>query len=276
MPVSIYSNISSLDAQGHLGVTQASLQDHMGRLASGLRVRTAVDDAAAMGIAVLFNARVRSYAQAARNTNDGISLLQTAEGSLAQIHGVLTRLRELAVQSANGTYGSSDRANISVEVQQLQLEIDRIATSTRFGNISVLNAASTVTLQVGPDGNAGDQIAVAIPAADANTLTVDVGGLKVDTQTGALDGLNRIDNAILAVSSFRASLGAIHMRLEVARSNDTAFGMNLAAATSRLRDADIAEEAAHVARENVLMQAGVAVLAQANQSPQVALTLLRN
>ena len=275
MPVSIYSNISSLDAQIHLGNTQMNVQRNMGHLASGLRVANAADDAAGLGISTMFNAQVRSYAQAERNANDGISLLQTAEGALSQTHSILTRMRELAVQSANGTYGSVDRANIVVEVQQLQAEIDRIANSTRFGNVQMLNAATTLTLQVGINNTAADQFAISVGASDSTALGVDTGAVKVDTQTGAQAALAKIDTAIGTVSAQRANIGALQSRIGVARSNAQAFRQNLSAATSRIRDVDVAQESADLARNNVLMQAGVAVLAQANQAPQVALTLLR-
>ena len=276
MPVSIYSNISSLNAQMYLGVTQQNVQSNMARLASGLRVANAADDAAGLGISTQFNAQIRSYAQNERNANDGISLLQTAEGALGQVHTILTRMRELAVQSANGTYGTADRANIVVEVQQLQAEIDRIASSTRFGNVQMLNAASTVTLQVGVNNTTSDQIAITLGQADSTTLTVDTGAVKVDTQTSSQAALTKIDTAISTISAQRANIGALQSRVTVARANAGSFKLNLSAANSRIRDVDVAQESADLARNNVLMQAGVAVLAQANQAPQVALSLLRS
>jgi flagellin len=275
MPISIYSNLSSLDAQLRLSHTQNQVQENMKHLASGLRIADASDDAAGLGISTLFHAQVRSYAQGERNANDGISLLQTAEGALQQIHGILTRMRELAVQSANGTYGSVDRANIVVEMQQLQAEIDRISASTRFGNIQMLNAGTTITLQVGTNNTAADQIQFSLAASDSMTLTVDTGAVKVDTQSGAMAAINKIDTAIGTVSAQRASIGALQGRLDVARSNDMAFRLNLSAATSRIRDVDVAQETADLARNNVLLQAGVSVLSQANQAPNVALSLLK-
>jgi flagellin len=275
MPVSIYSNISSLDAQIHLGNTQMNVQRNMAHLASGLRVSNAADDAAGLGIATLFNAQVRSYAQAERNANDGISMLQTAEGALDQVHTILTRMRELAMQSANGTYGSVDRVNIVSEVTQLQNEIDRISTSTRFGNVQMLNGPTSLTLQVGIMNSVSDQLTLTMGAADSATLGVDTGSVKVDTQTSSQAALSKIDTAIAAVSAQRANIGALQSRVNIARTNDTAFRLNLSAATSRIRDVDVAAESAELARNNVLMQAGVSVLTQANQAPQVALSLLR-
>lgn len=276
MPISIYSNLSSLDAQINLGNTQMNVQRNMAHLSSGLRISTAADDAAGLGISTLFNAQIRSYAQGERNANDGISMLQTAEGALTQIHGILQRMRELAMQSSNGTYGSVDRANIVVEVSQLQSEIDRISSSTRFGNVQMLNLATNLTLQVGINNSAADQLTLNLSASDSVTLGVDGTAVKVDSQSGAQTALTKIDSAINAISAQRANIGALEGRIQVARSNDSAFKMNLSAATSRIRDVDVAQETADMARNNVLLQAGVAVLAQANQAPQVALSLLRN
>ena len=275
MPVSIYSNIASLDAQMHLGNTQLAVARNMSHLSSGLRINSAADDAAGLGISTLFNAQVRSYVQASRNTNDGISLLQTAEGALSQSHDILTRMRELAIESANGTYSSVDRQNIVVEVQQLQSEIDRIANSTRFGNVQLLNAAATVTLQVGIQNTAADRIDLNLAKADTVALGVDVKNLVVDTQTGAQSALNAIDTAIGSVSAQRATIGALESRVSVARNNDNAFNVNLSAATGRIRDVDVAQESGELARNQVLSQAGIAVLAQANQFPQQALKLLQ-
>lgn len=276
MPVSIYSNLASLDAQIHLNSTQLNVQRNMAHLASGLRIATAADDAAGMGISTAFNAQVRGYAQAERNANDGVSLLQTAEGALQQVHGILTRMRELAVQSANGTYGSADRANIVVEMVQLQSEIDRIANSTRFGNVQMLQAATTFVLQVGVNNTTADQITVNLSGSDGTTLGVDAGVVKVDSQSGSMAAITKIDSAIAAVSAQRANIGSLQTRVNIARTNDSSFRLNLSAAMSRIRDVDVASETADLARNNVLLQSGVAILAQANQAPNVALSLLRN
>lgn len=275
MPVSIFSNSVSLNAQIQLGNSQMAVQRNMENLASGLRVNSADDDAAGLGISTLFNAQVRSYSQAERNSNDGISLLQTAEGALSQIHGILTRMRELAVQSSNGIFGPVDRANITVEVGNLQSEIDRISKSTRFGNVQMLNAPQTVVLQVGINNTADDQISLALSQSDSTALKVDGGAVKVDSQTSAQNALTSIDNAIATISAQRANIGALVNRVTVARSNDQTFGMNLSAAMGRIRDVDVAKEAGDLARNQVLTQAGTAMLAQANQLPQIALKLLQ-
>jgi flagellin len=246
---------------------------NMSHLASGLRIAEASDDPAGLGIATNFDTQVRSYQQAARNTNDGISMLQTVDGALGQMHGALQRMRELAVQSANGTLTTADRANIQTEFAQLQTEITRISGSTKFGNVALLNADSTVTLQVGANNSAADQVAVSVRQNDATIMKVDT--IKVDTATGATASIDAIDSAIARVSSDRGTLGAAQNRLRVALDNDQVFAKNLGAAVGRIRDVDVAQESAALARNQVLSQAGIAMLAQANQAPQMALSLLR-
>ena len=276
MPISIYSNTTSTNAQILLGNSQAAVQRNMQHLASGLRVYNAADDAAGLGITTLFNAQVRSYSQAERNSNDGISMLQTAEGALSQIHTALTRMRELAVQSSNGIFGPVDRANITVEVTNLQSEIDRISRSTLFGNVQMLNAPQSVVIQVGINNTADDQITLALAQADSAALKVDGATVKVDTQVNSQNALAPIDAAISAISAQRANIGALVNRVTVAQSNDAAFRMNLSAAMGRIRDVYVAAEAGDLARNQALTQAGTAMLAQANQFPQVALRLLQN
>jgi flagellin len=273
MPLSIYSNTSSVDSQIRLGRTQDAISKNMAHLASGLRIADGSDDPAGLGIATNFDTQVRSYQQAARNTNDGISMLQTVDGALGQMHGALQRMRELAVQSANGTLTTADRANIQTEFAQLQTEITRISGSTKFGNLSLLNADSTVTLQVGANTSAADQVSIAVRSNDATVMKVDT--IKVDTATGATASIDAIDSAIARVSTDRATLGASQNRLRVALDNNQVFAKNLGAAVGRIRDVDVASESAALARNQVLAQAGIAVLAQANQSPQMALSLLR-
>jgi flagellin len=273
MPLSIYSNVSSVDTQLRLGRTQDAVGRNMARLSSGLRIADAADDPAGLGVSVGFDTQVRSYQQAARNTNDGISMIQTVDGALGQLHGILQRMRELAVQSANGTLTSTDRSNLQTEFSQLQTEITRIASSTKFGNVQLLNADSTITLQVGANNSANDTVQVTVRMQDAATMKVD--SIKVDTQTGATAAIDSIDSAISRVSSDRATLGAMQNRLRVALDNDQVFAKNLGAAVGRIRDVDVAAESAALARNQVMAQAGVAMLAQANQQPTMALSLLR-
>lgn len=273
MALSIYSNVASMDAQIRLGRTQDRLAHNMAHLASGLRIADASDDPAGLGISAQFDTQVRSYQQAARNTNDGISLLQTADGALSQMHGALQRMRELAVQSANGTLTTADRSNIQTEFAQLQTEITRIGGSTKFGSVQLLNADSTINLQVGANNTASDSVAITVRQQDATAMKVDT--IKVDTQTGASASIDSIDSAIARISTDRAGLGAMQNRLSTALSNDRVFAQNLSAAVGRIRDVDVAAESAELARNQVLTQAGVAVLAQANQMPSIALSLIR-
>jgi flagellin len=272
MPLSIYSNLASVDTQIRLGKTQESASKLMAQLSSGLRITNASDDPAGLGIATAFDTQVRSYNQAARNTNDGLSMLQTVDGALGQVHGALQRMRELAVQSANGTLGTSDRNNIQQEFSQLQTEITRIGNSTKFGSVQLLAADSTVTLQVGSNNTTSDQVAIAVGKQNATQLKVDT--IKVDTMTGSTQSLDSIDTAIASISDARASLGAMQNRLRVAYDNDQAFAKNLGAAVSRIRDVDVAGAAADLARTNILSQAGISMLAQANSSPNMVLSLL--
>ena len=275
MSLSINSNLASLQAQINLGKAQSMVNKNMAILSSGLRIADVSDDPAGAGIAAQFTSIVNSYGQAAQNTNNGISMLQTADGALSQIQSTLERMRELAVESANGTLANSDRTNIQTEFTQLQSEITRIASSTKFGNVQMLNtAAQTVNLQVGVNNSANDVIAVTFNAEDATTLKVDAASIQVDTQAHATASLNALDTALASVSQDRASIGAQQNRLQVALSNDQAFSTNLSSALSRIQDADVAATSADLARSQVLVQAGVAVLAQANQTPSLALALL--
>jgi len=271
--LSIYSNIGSQDAQIRLGQAQESSARTMAKLASGLRIASVADDPSGLGIATAFDTQVRSYNQASRNTNDGISMLQTVDGALGQVHGALGRMRELAVQSASGTLSDTDRVNIQSEFAQLQTEITRIANSTSFGSVALLASDQTVTLQVGVNSTASDKIDIAIKQETADKLGIDK--LTVDKNTNAQSALSTLDTAIKNVSQERAGLGAMQNRLRVALDNNTSFAKNLGAAVSRIRDVDVAQASGEFARSQVLAQAGISVLAQANQIPNQALSLLR-
>ncbi|MFO0685994.1 MAG: flagellin [Sandaracinus sp.] len=273
MSISINSNVSSLNAQRNLNKTQQSLQGNLSRLSTGLRINSAADDAAGLAISERFKAQISSLNQASRNANDGISLLQTAEGALNEISGVLTRMRELATQSANGTLTTSDRGFIDDEAQSLSSEIDRISSVTNFNGTKLLDGTFNQDLQVGVHNTANDRINVTIGATDFATIA----GAAIDLTTagGAQSALDTLDTAIDAVSTVRASLGTTQNRLQVSISNLGSAAENMSAANSRIRDVDVAQETAEMTRNNILMQAGVSVLAQANQSPQVALKLLQ-
>ncbi|MEZ4336587.1 MAG: flagellin [Sandaracinaceae bacterium] len=280
MAITVNTNVASLNAQRNLGRTQQSLMGNMGRLSTGLRINTAADDAAGLAISEKLKSQIRSLSQAERNANDGVSLLQTAEGAMNEVSGILTRMRELSVQSANGTLGSDERGYLDDEVTALTSELDRIANVTEFNGSSLLTGGSTGTafdFQVGIGATSSDVITATIKgtaSADLGGVTGGLGSIDISTQTGAQAALSVIDQAIDDVSSRRADLGAVQNRLNVTISNLGSARENLSAANSRIRDVDVASESAAMTRNNILMQAGVAVLAQANQAPSVALSLL--
>jgi flagellin len=276
--ISVNTNVTSLNAQRSLGTTQMRLDANYGRLSSGNRINRASDDAAGLAISERFKSQIRSYAQAERNAQDGISLLQTAEGAMNEISGVLTRIRELAIQGANGTLGATERGYLDQEKGALLAEIDRFAQVTEFNGMPLLNggaAGATFDFQVGKDGTANDRISVAV--ADMTTASLGAGALAavdLTTQVGAQTALSTLDTAIDDVSTARASLGATQNRLVVTIANIGSARENVSAANSRIRDVDVAAETAEMTRNNILMQSGVSVLAQANQMPQYALKLL--
>lgn len=280
MAITINTNVASMNAQRNLGRTQGALQGNLGRLSTGLRINTAADDAAGLAISEKLKSQIRSLSQAERNANDGVSLLQTAEGAMNEASGILTRMRELAVQSANGTIGSTERGFLDQELGALRDEIDRIATVTEFNGASLLSGGATGTsfnFQVGIGASTADSITATIKgvaSADLGGVTGGLGAVDISTVTGAQSALSVIDQAIEDVSSGRADLGAVQNRLDVTISNLGSARENLSAANSRIRDVDVASETAAMTRNNILMQAGVSVLAQANQAPSVALALL--
>ena len=278
MALTINTNIASMNAQRSLGATQARLNGNLGRLSSGQRINTAADDSAGLAISERFKSQIRSFGQAERNANDGVSMLQTAEGALNEISGVLTRVRELAVQSANGTLGSAERVYIENENVALQAEITRISDVTEFNGAKLLDGslssgAANATLQVGTSSSSNDQISFNISNSDFSTLAG--AAVSLSTQTAAQSALTTLDTAINAVSTVRAGLGTVQNRLNVTVANLGSARENISAANSRIRDVDVASETAEMTRNNILVQAGVSVLSQANQAPQVALNLLR-
>jgi flagellin len=280
MGLSILTNAASLNAQRNLGATSKALAGNLSRLSSGSRITQAADDAAGLGISEKMQARIRGYSQASRNANDGVSMIQTAEGAMSQQTGILTRLRELAVQSANGTLGSTERGYIDNEAQQLISELDRISSVTDFNGVKMLGAnAGSVAFQVDLGATAGtDTISVSFTKTDSTTLAVKYGsGNDIDLKTSATTAqaaLAKIDSAITTLSGNRATIGAVQNRLEVTMSNLQSAHETLSAANSRIRDVDVAEETASMTRNQILSQAGASVLAQANQLPSAALSLL--
>ncbi len=283
MAVVINTNIMSLTAQRNLTVNQNKLAVSVQRLSSGLRINSAKDDAAGLAISAKISAQVVSIQVAIRNAQDGISLAQVAEGGLAQIGDILTRMRELAEEAANGTLGASERSALDNEYQQLMSEIDRIAEVTEFNGVKLLNGSQTgstggVTLQVGFQNTANDRITFfsGVSAIMTQSLLGLTGALSTIVSAGnAQSALTQIDSAISIVAKYRGTLGAIQNRLESTINNLRIASENLSAANSRIKDADFAYETAQFTRNQILVQAGTAVLAQANVLPQNALQLLR-
>jgi len=275
MSLSIRTNVASLDAQRNLGNTQSALDSSISRLSSGMRITKAGDDAAGLGISTNLEAQVSSYNQAGRNANDGISVAQTAEGSLNQVSNILSRLRELAMQSASDGVGTDGRTAIKNEATQLTGELDRINATTEFNRANIFGASNALNFQVGIRGTTNDTIAIDTTnmKVDSASLAVDGIDLGTDAATSAL-ALASIDSAISTVSGFRADLGAVGNRLQSAVSTIQTASENLSAADSRIRDVDVAEETSKLSRSQILAQAGISVLAQANQMPQMALKLL--
>ncbi len=274
MGLRINTNTASLNAQRNLSNTTDGLQRSLARLSSGLRITRAADDAAGLAISERFRSEVRSLQQAQRNALDGISLLQIAEGALNETSGSLIRLRELAIQSANGTLGAGERGSLDSEFQALLSEIDRVAAVTEFNGTQLLDGtAPTVTFQVGVNNTANDQISVA--GVDATTTGLGVNALAVDTQANAQAALATLDTAIDSVSNLRATFGTAQNRLESTIRSIAVSVENTSAAESRIRDVDVASETAILTKNQVLQQAGIAVLAQANVSTQSALSLLQ-
>jgi flagellin len=268
MPQTINTNVASLNAQRNLNTSQASLATSMQRLSSGLRVNSAKDDAAGLAIADRMNTQVRGINVAIRNANDGISLAQTADGALATLTDVMQRMRELAVQSLNGSNGTGDRANLDTEYQQLVQEVARIATQTKFNGKAIVGAdAATTTFQIGP--NNGDTLAI----TTTNVTGLIAGNIQATPAAGA--ALTAIDTALDAVNTDRANYGAAMSRFSYAIANLQISAENQTAARGRIMDADFASETANLSRSQILQQAGTAMVAQANQLPQQVLQLLQ-
>ncbi|MBU1219106.1 flagellin FliC [Myxococcota bacterium] len=280
MSLSIRTNLSSMNAQRTLAKTQGSLKENLSKLASGYRVRSAADDAAGLAISEKMKAQIRSLQQAERNANDGISLIQTADGALNELHGIMDRLRELGIQSANGTYTDSDRVFINNEVKEMINEVNRIVDVTEFNSHKLLNGSknSGISFQVGINNSPTDVIKVSILDMHASRLGASAStyldAISVSTVSKALQAIDVVDGAISTISSQRSKLGASQNRLQVTVSNLASYRENLSSANSQIRDVDVASETADMAKNNILMQAGTSVLAQANQIQQVALNLI--
>lgn len=267
----INHNMNALNAHRNMSFNTGAAGKSMEKLSSGLRINRAGDDAAGLAISEKMRSQIRGLDQAVRNSQDGISLIQTAEGALNETHAILQRMRELSVQASNDTNASADRVAIQTEISQLTQEITRIAQKTTFNNRVLLGAAVPLNIQTG--ANSGDITKISLQAMDSGILGID--GLKVSSTTTANDAIGKIASAITKVSTFRANLGAFQNRLEHTINNLSVNSENLTAAESRIRDVDMAKEMMTFSKNNILQQAAQAMLAQANQQPQGVLQLLR-
>ncbi len=280
MALRINFNQAASAAQRGLAASQDSYSKQAEHLSSGLRINRASDDAAGLAVSEKLKNQVRGLNQAQRNAQDSISLIQTAEGALTETHSLLARMRELAVQSSNDTLTASDRANLNAEFTQLQAEVDRIATTTQFNTALLLSGSGTataLTFQIG--ANNGDTLALAIDGTQASTLNVAFnsanGVAGVAYQSSASAVISILDVAVNVVSEDRAELGAVQNRLESTIRSLAVASENTSAANSRIADADIAQSMSEMVRSQILQQAGVSVLAQANQAPSLVLQLLK-
>jgi flagellin len=292
--LSLRTNISSLTAQGNLTKTQSMLDASMAKLSSGYRITSASDDAAGLGVSTNLTAQIRSYNQASRNANDGLSVVQTAEGSLNEVANILGRLRELTMQSSSDGIGTTERGFIQTETDQLLDEVNRIGVTTEYNGAKLFGAAAAFNFQVGIRSTADDGITLdttamvvdttglgtAVPAGGGTAGpaldTLRTGGasaLNVDSATSKT-ALNIIDASINEVSGFRSDLGSVANRLTSVLSTINSASESESAANSRILDVDVAAETANMSKSNILLQAGVSVLAQANQQPQAVLKLL--
>ncbi len=275
MGTTINTNVVSLNAQRSLAASQSSLSTSMARLSSGLRVNSAKDDAAGLAIAERMNTQIKGMNVAIRNAGDAISLSQTAEGALGKVADSLQRMRELAVQSTNATNTAGDRSNLDAEFQQLNSEITRVLTGTKFNGTSLLNTAGTLDFQVGANNAATDKISVSTTDLTTGTGVSGVTAGGITTAALSLTAMDDIDTAITEISTARASFGAVQNRFESVIANLQVNSENQAASRGRIVDADFAAETANLSKSQVLQQAGMAMVAQANALPNGVMQLLR-
>ena len=270
----INTNIKSLISQNALARNGRDVQHAMEQLSTGKRINSAADDAAGLAISNKMTSQIRGLDQAVRNANDGISLLQTAEGATHEITNMLQRMRELAVQSANDTYSPEDRIALNKEMEQLEAEITRIAGNTKWNGMEILSSDSiTKNLQVGIANDAESTISIAFE--DLTAAGLEIGGLNVLTHADSQSALDKLDSAIKQVDSFRADLGAKINRLNYAADNLSNISTNTSASRSRIQDADYAKASSELARTQIIQQAATAILAQANTDQQSVLKLLQ-
>ena len=276
MGLRIGTNVAALNAQKNLYMTQINSNRSMARLASGFRINQASDDAAGLAISENLKAQIRGMRQANRNANDGISLVQVAEGSLNEVSNMLIRLRELGVQAASDTIGETERKFLDVEYQQLKSEVQRITEATKYNGYDLLNGTGgMIDIQVGVNNDPfQDRISFNAGAANSSLEALGLTAESLATKEGAQLSLDVVDQALTSINAIRANFGALQNRLVSTSNNLLIADENLSAANSRIRDTDVAAETSEMTRNNILLQAGVSVLGQANQSQQLALKLL--
>lgn len=276
MGMRISTNISAVNAQRTMSQSQRAIGKSMEQLASGSRINKAADDAAGLAISEGMKSQIRSLGQAQRNANDGISMVQTAEGGLNEVSNILTRMRELGMQASSDTIGDTERGFLNKEVQQLKAESQRITQTTKFGSAKLIDGSGDkFDFQVGTGNDAeADRISYNSSETNASVDNLGIAGFDFSSKEGAQEALEKIDKAQTQVNGFRSSLGALQNRLTSTVDNLGVQNENISAANSRIRDTDIAAATAESTRNQVLMQANTSVLAQANQMPQAALKLI--
>ncbi len=276
MGLRINTNVSSLAAQRSLGITKNNLDNNLRKLSSGERITRAGDDAAGLAISEKLKAQIRGLRQARRNSDDGISLIQTAEGAINEVSNIIIRLRELSIQAASDTVGDEERSFSNIEFQSLLEEIDRISEVSEFNGRKLLDGTGgLVEIQVGIHNDpTNDRIRFESSSTDTTLKSIGLFGENITSKEGAQLSLSKLDDALLRINGTRANLGALQNRLQSASSTIAIAEENMSGANSRIRDVDVASETADLTKNNILSQAGVSVLAQANQAPNFALKLL--
>jgi flagellin len=268
--------MAAISSQRALAGSSREIQKSMGQLSSGSRITKSADDAAGLAISENLKSQIRSISQAGRNANDGISMIQTAEGGLGEISNIMTRMRELGIQAASDTIGNVERGLVDKEIQQLKAESQRIAATTKFGSQALIDGnGDTFDFQVGINNNAEeDRITYTASDVNASASNLGIDGFDFSSKEGAQEALSQLDVAQAQVNGYRANLGALQNRLESTISNSGTMYENLSAANSRIRDTDIAAASSEMTRNNILLQASTSTLAQANQIPGMALKLI--
>ncbi len=275
MALTVNTNVASMRAYTNLSRTSRNLQGSFQRISSGLRITKAADDAAGLGVAESLDAQERSARQAMRNTNDGISIVQTAEGSTNEVANIVKRMRELAVQASSETLASTERAYVQSEYLSLESEVERISQVTEFNGIALANGTNSVlNVQVGIMDSSNDRLAITLGDLRVTTLGIDSGSIDMSTAAGAQAAITTLDTALDTLNGYRSDYGATQNRLDSALTNMETYAENLASAQSQIRDADFAWETAQLSKHQVMSQAGTSILAQANQVTQGALSLL--